>query len=270
MAGFELHEGGRCSSPALARVLPVARSAPSPPAAALPHWQQLLILIEQHLPYTRRAVPAGRLLQAAGEPFALLHVLRTGVAKIVTVAADGREQFVGVQFKGDWIGLDAIASGLCVSDAVALDTSDVWSLRYAALLEACARVPALLHAFQRVMSAQLARERSCRLAVATLCAQARLADFVGCWARSMHERGLRSDRILLTLDRTDIASYLGLSHESVSRAFTQLERRALLHFDGHARRDVSIPDIDALAAFVRQTLGDGVAETGQRLRSRGA
>lgn len=258
------------AAPRWAASLPLPRvDAPAAPAQALPAWQQLLTLVERHLPFTRRAVMAGRRLQVAGEPFTQLHVLRTGVAKIVTLAPDGREQFVGVQFKGDWIGLDAIASGCCVSSAVALDTSDLWSLHYDSLLRACAQLPALLHNLHRVMSTQLARERASRLALATLSAEARLADFVSCWAGSLHERGLRSDSILLTLPRTDIASCLGLSPESVSRAFTRLQRRALLRIEGHTRREVMIPDLEALAAFVSRSL-DEVGDSGVVLSARDA
>lgn len=114
----------------------------------------------------------------------------------------------------------------------------------------------MLRALHGEMSAQLARERACRLAMATLCAEARLADFIANWSNSLHERGLRSDRIRLALGRSDIGSHLGLSHEAVSRAFTRLEQRALLHIGHDNRRELTIPDLDALAAFVARSLSD--------------
>ncbi len=236
------------------RTGPVAPAVPPP--VALPPWQQLLVLIERHLSFSRRELRPGRSLQTAGEPLTHLHVLRTGVVKIETLASDGREQFIGLQFTGDWIGMDAIATGCCVSNAVVLDTADLWSLRYDTLLLACRQLPALLDALHRVMSAQFNRERACRLALATLSAEARLADFVASWAGSLHDRGLRSDRLVLSLPRTAIASCLGLSPESVSRAFTRLQARSLLRVEGPGRREVAVPDLAALLAFVRSSLAE--------------
>lgn len=254
---------------ALPKAWPALPSSATP-ACGQPPWQQLLALVERHLTITPRTVPAGRRLQVAGEHLNQLHVLRAGVAKVVTAAPDGREQVVGVLFQGDWIGLDAIASGHCVSDATVLEQAEVWSLRYDLLLQACAQWPALLHSLHRVMSAQLARERACRLAVSTLCAEARLADFVVCWAASLLERDQGCHRILLTVTRADIASWLGLSLEAVSRAFTCLQQRGLLRLDGPSRRELSIPDLDAMVAFVRRTLDDDNSGRARRVRSRGA
>ena len=71
----------------------------------------------------------------AGERFTTLHVLNSGMVKIVNLSPDGREQVVGLHFRGDWLGFDGIASGHYGCDAVAMDTGEVWSFRYDALLE---------------------------------------------------------------------------------------------------------------------------------------
>ena len=65
-------------------------------------------------------------------------MLNSGFFKIVNLSADGREQVVGLHFKGDWLGFDGIASGRYGCDAVAMDTGEVWAIRYDALLAACA------------------------------------------------------------------------------------------------------------------------------------
>ena len=49
-------------------------------------------------------------LYQAGERFTSLHVLNSGFFKIVNLSADGREQVVGLHFKGDWLGFDGIAA----------------------------------------------------------------------------------------------------------------------------------------------------------------
>jgi CRP/FNR family transcriptional regulator, anaerobic regulatory protein len=237
---------------------PPGRGAPSPVLLGIeipdPHWGESLALIKRSLQFTRRTMHAGDPVQLAGDAFIRLHVVNSGVFKTVNLATDGREQIVGLHFKGDWIGFDGVASGHCACDAVALDTGEVWSLRYVALLESAATSPALMHSVHQAMSRQLARDREWRLALGTLSADARVADFVRYWAESLAERGLRTDQFTLRMTRAEIGTYLGMTLETVSRAFTRLVRSGLIRFDERGRRDIAIPSIDALAQFVRRSV----------------
>jgi CRP/FNR family transcriptional regulator len=214
-------------------------------------WRESLALIEQHLPFMRRTVHEGEAVQKAGHAFTSLHIVHSGAFKTVNLAADGREQVVGLHFKGDWIGFDCIASGRCACDAVAMETGEAWSLRYVALLKAAASVPALMHAVCTAMSLQLARDREWRLALSTLSADARVADFLRAWAESLAERGLRIDQITLGLSRAEIGKHLGLTLETVSRAFSRMAQGGLIRFDGKGRRTIAVPSVAALAEFVR-------------------
>ncbi len=213
-------------------------------------WREALMLIEQHLPFTRRALRAGDAVQVTGGPFTCLHVLNLGAVKTVSVGGNGREQVVDLHLKGDWIGFDGIAPGSYACDAYAMDTSEVWKLHYPTLLGAAASVPALMIALHAAMSRQLARDRERRVAHDTLSADARVADFVRLWAQSLAQRHLRTDQVALRLTRTEIGSYLGMTHESVSRAFTRLERAGLVRFEQQGRRNIAIPSVQALAEFV--------------------
>ena len=190
-----------------------------------PSWRESLALVERHVAFVRRTVHVGDAVQMAGREFTCLHLVNSGAVKTVNRAADGREQVVGLHFKGDWIGFDCIACGRIACDAVAMDTSEVWSLRYSALLEAAARVPALLLTVCTSMSGQLASERDERLALSTLPADARVANFLRVWAESLAERGLRTDQITLGMTRAEIGKHLGMTLETVSRAFSGLARK---------------------------------------------
>lgn len=223
-------------------------------------WRESLALVERHLSFVRRTVHVGETVQMAGREFTCVHIVNSGAVKTVNLAADGREQVVALHFKGDWIGFDCIASGATACDAVAMDTSEVWSLRYMALLEAAARVPALLHTLCTAMSGQLARERDGRLALSTLPADARVANFLRVWAESLAERGLRTDQITLGMTRAEIGKHLGMTLETVSRAFSRLARSGLIRFDEKGRRRIAVPSIAALVDYVQRA----VSPAGQR------
>ncbi|MBS0448850.1 MAG: Crp/Fnr family transcriptional regulator [Proteobacteria bacterium] len=213
-----------------------------------------LRLLNEHLGPQRRVVHAGDTLYQAGERFELLYVLNAGCFKLVSPAADGREQVVGLKFRGDWLGFDGIADGIYDCTATAMDTGEVWMIRYDALLAASAQQPALLGLLHQAMSRQIARDRESLMSVCTLPADARMADFLHDWAESLAERGLRTDQITLRMTRAEIGNHLGMTLETASRALSRLAREKLIAFAGKGRRDLQIPDVAALSAFVQRVI----------------
>ena len=223
------------------------------------HIADTLELLRVRLAPQRRMVRAGETIYQAGERFGCLFILNSGFFKIVNLSADGREQVVGLKFRGDWLGFDGIANGHYACDAVAMDTGEVWVLRYDAILSACAQYPVLLTVLHEAMSREIARDRDSLMSVCTLPADARVADFLRYWAESLAKRGLRTDQITLRMTRAEIGNYLGMTLETVSRALSRLARCKLIHFAEKGRRDIHIPEVDALADFVQRSLAPASA-----------
>jgi len=213
-----------------------------------------LNLLNDVLAPQRRIVHAGDVIYQAGERFANLYILNSGFSKIVNLSRDGREQVVGLKFRGDWLGFDGIASGQYSCDSIAMDTGEVWTIRYDALIVACSKQPVLLTVLHEAMSHEIARDRDSLMSVCTLPADARVADFLRYWVESLARRGLRTDQITLRMTRAEIGNYLGMTLESVSRALSKLARGNVIAFAEKGRRDVQIPDVRALSVFVQQCL----------------
>ena len=90
-------------------------SAPSdstrtPDASIARRIADTLQLVEDALAPQRRVVHAGDPIYRAGDRFGHLYLLNSGLAKVVGLSADGREQVVGLKFRGDWLGFDGIAN----------------------------------------------------------------------------------------------------------------------------------------------------------------
>lgn len=209
-----------------------------------------LDLVKSSVPVQHRLLRAGDRLYEAGQPFKCLYVLNAGIFKTLNTSQDGREQVVGLHFKGDWLGFDGIASGHYVNDAVAMDTADVWCLNYEALCQAAIRQVPLMNLLHQAMSREISRDRNSLLSLCTLSADARVADFLRYWVDSLASRGLRTDQITLRMTRAEIGNYLGMTLETVSRALTRLAARQLIGFTAKGRRDILIPDVGQLVAFV--------------------
>jgi CRP/FNR family transcriptional regulator, anaerobic regulatory protein len=218
-----------------------------------------LKLLADRLGPQHRVVHAGDVIYRNGERFYNLYVLNSGSFKIVTTSPDGREQVVSLKFRGDWLGFDGIAPGAYSCDAVAMDTGDVWVIRYDALLAAYVACPALLTVLHEAMSREIGRERDSLMSVCTLPADARVAEFLRHWAQSLAQRGLRSDQITLRMTRAEIGNYLGMTLETVSRSLSKLARDKVIDFAEKGRRDIRIPCVEALSGFIQRCLAPAPA-----------
>lgn len=207
----------------------------------------------------RRVLREAELLYRQGDRFDQIFVMSTGVLKLVNRAADGRERITGFRFKGDWLGIDGMWTGLHECDAVSIDTGEVWSCTYTRLLEECRRDTSLLDLFLRSISHDFSQAREQMMTLCSLSTQARVAQFLFTWVEAMQVRNLRTDEIALRLSREEIGSHLGMTLESVSRALNCLARSNLVAFVGKRRRQFHIPDLAALRDFIRGC--EGLSET---------
>lgn len=214
------------------------------------HTAQLLGLLRQSLTPSPRLLRPGDLVYRAGEHFTNLYILNSGVYKIVDLAADGREHVAGLRFRGDWLGFDSIASGRYICDVIALETGEVWALRYDALLRSCTTDPRVLTTVHDAMSREIARDRESLMSVCTLPAHARVAEFLYHWSLSLATLGMRTDHIVLRMTRAEIGNNLGMTLETVSRAMSKLANAQVIAFTDKSRREITIPDLTALAEFV--------------------
>ena len=239
---------GSSSSP-LPPVLPGAKREPAAQGIA-----RTLQLVQEKLPLTRKLLRAGDAVYRAGEALQYLYLVNSGIFKTVNLAADGREQVVSLHFKGDWLGFDGIADAQHGCDVVAMDTGEVWCVRYSELMQCCAKDLAMMALLNGALSRQLTFSRDSMLALCTLPADARVADFLRYWAEALADRGLRNDHITLRMTRAEIGNYLGMKLETVSRALSRLAREGLITFDGTGRRELQIHQVEGLADFVQRNL----------------
>ena len=213
-----------------------------------------LVMLQESLAPQRRVVHTGDVIYQSGDRFRTLYILNSGFFKVVNLSADGREQVVGLKFRGDWLGFDGIARRQYSCDAIAMDTGEIWVIPYEALMTACAEQATLLTVLHEAMSREIAHDRDSLMSVCTLPADARVAEFLRYWAESLADRGMRTDQFTLRMTRAEIGNYLGMTLETVSRALSRLARDKVIAFTEKGRRDVTIPDVRALSAFVQRCL----------------
>jgi CRP/FNR family transcriptional regulator len=194
----------------------------------------------------RRVLARGDSLFRQDDPFTSLYVVRSGSMKTVVADANGDTQVLGFHLPGEIVGVDAMAHDRHLCAAEALERTSVCELPYSRLQQVLTEVPGLHRQLLRVVSREVASEQSHLVTMGRQQAQERLAIFL----RSLSERFGRLSRdtvtLNLTMTRYDIASYLGLVVETVSRLFTKMEAAGVLTV---SRKHIVILQPDLLAAM---------------------
>lgn len=185
----------------------------------------------------------GEHLFRQAQKLSALYLLRSGSLKSYISSNDGEEQVVGFFLPGDLIGLDGLGEHRHTSSAVALETSSVCELPIAELGELCQRVPALQEEMLQAASVEIAEDHNLLQMLAQRGAEERLICFLLSLGRRYRLLGLSRTEFNLSMTRYDIANFLGLAAETVSRVFTSFERAGLLVVD---RRHVRILDLKRL------------------------
>ena len=197
-----------------------------------------------------RRVPAGHALIHMGAPADALYFVRTGTFKIFRCDEDGYEQVQAFAGHREVLAFDALCMDVHPTAAVALEDSTAFVIRKSELPAFSHAVPAFGHALQRAGSLALTRTNDLVDVMGAVASEVRLARFLLQLSRQMAASGLSPRRFHLRMGRRDIASMLGVAHETVSRSFTTLALARMIHVND---RDVEILDMDALRAYSRST-----------------
>jgi CRP/FNR family transcriptional regulator, anaerobic regulatory protein len=197
-------------------------------------------------------VARGAMLVHEGAPAAMLYVVQSGSFKCVQTAEDGYEHVLGFAWRHDVIGYDGLSGARYAFAAVALEDSRVVVLRLASLAGLRQRAPAFDAALQSIVARQLTHAGEIARVMAAVAADARLARFLMQLSSSMAERGQSPRRLLLRMNRRDIANHLGLAHETISRSLRLFADAGWLRVD---QRELEILDPDALRRCARSTRG---------------
>lgn len=192
----------------------------------------------------KKIVKAGEPLFRAGDPFANLYAIRSGSFKSVVIAADGDTQVTHFALPGELLGLDAYSGRVHPSYAEALEDSSVCLLPFAQLETLAQQVPALQQQIYTIFSEELKQENDILMLLGKRSADTRLAALLINISSRYARRGYSASRFVLSMPRTDIANYLGLTAETVSRLFSRFQKEKLIRAKG---REVEILDLVGLS-----------------------
>lgn len=207
----------------------------------------------------RKPLQKGEHLYREGDDAHALYAVRSGSVKTLVESPNGDEQLVGFHLPGELLGLDGFMDDQHACTAIALETTSVCVMPMPKLEHLCTTLPGLQHQMRRIMGKEVTEEHQKLLMLGKMSAEEKIATFILSISRRMEERHWKATEFVLSMPRQDIANYLGLAVETVSRLFAQFQEAGIIHVD---RRRISILNLQRLKEIIGDCEGAEVAKRG--------
>jgi CRP/FNR family transcriptional regulator len=209
------------------------------------HLRELHVLVQHIGPFRE-----GEHIFREGDPFTAIAAVRAGTVKTYVTDSEGREQVLGFFLPGEIIGLNAISQARYPCNAVALDSVLLCRFSFPNIAALATRMPGLQEQLFRLLSLDIGKAS---LLAGNFTADERMAAFLISISRRYAARGFSATRFRLTMSRTDIANYLRLATETVSRVFRRFQDDGYIAVD---RREMELCKPDAIEELARNVLRD--------------
>jgi CRP/FNR family nitrogen fixation transcriptional regulator len=201
-------------------IRPLLRTQPTQPLVRLAEGLELPGV---SMPFLRNEEIYGQ-----DEPAEFVYRVLSGTVRTCRQLADGRRQVEAFHLAGDVFGLEC--GDVHYASAEAVGDCEVALVRRSAVETAARRDGTAARALWLLATGDLERVRRLTLTLARKGATERVASFL----LAMSVRG-GGDVVDLSMSRNDLADHLGLTIETVSRTFTQLERSRLIELPSPRR-----------------------------------
>jgi len=179
-----------------------------------------------------RTIKRGDMLFRQGDVALNLYAIQSGSFKLSVVLPDGRQPILGLRLPGEPLGLDGVSTGIHTHDAIALEDCTVCLISLSKLEDLTRNLPPLQRGVYRWIGGEITLQSKQLMRMNGIPDDERLSDLIDEIAQRLNRNGLASAPYRLHLTRDELASYLGLKLETVSRTLTRLEGEQRIDLQG--------------------------------------
>lgn len=209
----------------------------------LPKDPYIAYLLEKLESATTRKLKRHECLIRSDEAFKYIYIVLSGSFKSSLLTVDGRDQIIAFSLPGDLLGLDGIYQNRHLWNICALENTEVAVIPYLEFQLAAAKDLELQSSFNRILSHEIIKKNQILMYLNTMCAEEKLATFMLNMSYKFHLRGLSCEEFQLRMSHSEMANYLGLKLETVSRTLKKLKSAEILDIE---LKRVKILNLDKL------------------------
>lgn len=179
----------------------------------------------------------GETVFAMGEVSQTLYIVNTGQVRLYHLAADGHEQVLRVLNPGDFVGETALFTDeIHSSFAAATQTGELCTISRAALTALVKTLPPVALALLQALADRLKTAERQATLLAIPDALPRLAGYLQAIS------GRQAITLTLPMSKQDLAAYLGMTPESLSRKLRQLTKAGIIETVGRRQIGIIAPE----------------------------
>lgn len=199
--------------------------------------------------YLHRRV-ASKVLFQQSAPLINIYAVTSGAYKLCQQADDGKENVIGLRFPGELVGEDALYLKKYNYTAIAIGDSSVCKVSVEQMTSCGKLVPEIQLNFIELLSRQsYVRQRNFQAYIGKKSADSLLAAFLlNIIERNADYTG-DNDFIELPISRNDVANFLGLRRETLSRVFSKFQKDQLIQVEGKKIQLLEQNKLSKLADF---------------------
>jgi CRP/FNR family transcriptional regulator len=191
---------------------------------------------------------ANQTLVSEGDARLRVYSVTVGMLRLSSLLPDGRRQITGFLTPGDYLGL--ADDGAYSQTAEAVVRSHLCSFPVRRMDALMTKYPRLKDRLYLMTREALGQARENQIMLGRLAPVEKVASFLLIGARRAAGAHLPSDEVALPMTRADIADYLGLTIETVSRSFTKLKTRDLIELpEPHRVRIIDRAALEEVAGW---------------------
>ncbi len=191
------------------------------------HLNALDVFLSSH-----QEIGKGETLFSVDDPFRGVYAVKSGSLKSISMLELQGEQILGFYLPGELLALDAIYSSTYGYNAVAMEASTVCLLSFQNLQELGERFAQFQELVIQVLVDQVKQDQRQTLLVGRRTAEERLGTFFLNLAERYARHGFSDNEFRMPMLQNDIANYLGMTIETVSRTLRSFRENELLHIKG--------------------------------------
>ena len=190
----------------------------------------------------------GEYLYTQSDNFRSVYAVRSGSFKSFSVSPDGEEFASGFFFPGELVGLDGLANGFHVNSLQALEHASICEIHFSQLKDLTLRMPNLQSHFFSLMGREIVEGQKIKGLLGKNTAKERTVHFLLNLSQRLGYISLSPLTFFLPMTRADIGEYLGLTVETISRVFSELQTKELISVQ---HRKITLLDLGSLQKIIK-------------------
>ncbi len=196
---------------------------------------------------TSKVVEKNQQLFNDGEEFHSLYIVHSGMFKNSSLDENGKERILRFSLPGEIMGLDGIHAESYQSTAIALTTSSYCKIPFNQLLDVSEDFPIIQRNLLKIMSKEIYSNKKTYI---DLGSTAKLALFIYNISQRFKNRGYSEKEFYLPISQRDIANYLGMAEETLSRIFKKLQKLGAVSYKKHILTIVNKQQLKEIAQLI--------------------